>query len=146
MAYGNLDLRGFYESVTEDELRAYYVWFMERSLTLQNEKNTDDGTPWRGMIEVHDLSGVGFSHIYVPGLRMLSRVLKIGQEHYPENMRKTVFIHAPRIFTAAWSILSTVIDANTLAKISIRADDGGDELRRAVGGAERVAEIFASLE
>ena len=145
-AYGPLDVRGFYEVAPEADLRAFYVAFMERSLSLQNETNTGDGTPWRGMVEVHNLRGVGFSHIYVPGLRMLARVLKIGQDHYPENMRKTFFINAPMVFSAALAIVSTVLDERTLAKITITSGDGGDDLRDYVGGAERLSEILASLQ
>ena len=76
---------------------------------------------------------------------MLARVLKIGQDHYPENMRKTFFINAPMVFSAAWAIVSTVLDERTLAKITITSGDGGDDLRDYVG-AGRLSEILASLQ
>ena len=87
-----------------------------------------------------------FSQLHLPSLRILARVLKIGQDHYPENMRKTFFINAPMVFSAAWAIVSTVLDERTLAKITITSGDGGDDLRDYVGGTERLSEILASLQ
>ena len=148
VAYGNLDVADLYAKVPEDSLRVFYTWFMEQTLVLQNRSNDaehhDGTTPWHGMLEIHDLSGTGFGHLHIPMLRMLTRVLKIGQDHYPENLRKLWYINAPRIYSAAWAIISTAMSARTIAKVSIRSDDGGDELRREVGGAERLAEICAS--
>jgi hypothetical protein len=75
------------------------------------------GTGWKGMVEVYDLGGLGMAQIHVKGLRMVSRVLGLGQAHYPENLRTAFFINTPTIFKAVWSTLKLVLDKNTVSKI-----------------------------
>ena len=53
---------------------------------------------------------------------MLSRVLSIGQKHYPENLQKGLFINAPLIFSAAFQVVSSVLSEHTVSKIQITYD------------------------
>ena len=50
------------------------------------------------MVEVYDLSGLSFSQLHLPGIRMLARVLQIGQVHYvvpPHGRELGSFAAAP---------------------------------------------------
>jgi hypothetical protein len=77
------------------------------------------GTGWRGMVEVYDLRGLGLAQLHVKGLRMVSRVLGLGQAHYPENLRTAFFINTPAVFKAIWSTIKLVLDKNTVDKIQM---------------------------
>ena len=46
--------------------------------------------------------------MYMPGIMMMARVLKIGQDHYPESLHRCVVVNAPRVFSVAWTIVSQV--------------------------------------
>ena len=117
------------------------------SLKLQNESNginTATGS-WHGMVEVYDLGGLSFSQLHVPGIRMLSRVLAIGQAHYPENLRKGFIINAPMIISGVWAMISPVLHANTRAKLQILRTDGREELLAILGSEETLARLRSAV-
>lgn len=122
-------------SVSEEDLSRFYVDWMEQTLSRQNEANPPGtrGCEWRAMVEVYDFRGVGLRQLHLAGLRRLSRVLSLGQAHYPENARKIVMINVPRIFYRGWSIVSGVLDVRTREKVEIRHDDGTEHLRELAG-------------
>ena len=146
---GKVDSAGMMAAFTEEEFESYYVGWMERSLVLQNQSNAAamdvPESSWAGMVEVYDMSGLSLSQLYPPGLAMLSRVLSIGQAHYPENLRKLFIINAPYIFSGAFRIIKAGLSAQTVAKMSVDSYDGGPELLDILGGPERLAELLASV-
>lgn len=100
------DVRKFSSTCTEDELSRWYIQWMERSLCLLNARNAPGtaGSNWRGMVEVIDLTGLTLNQVHLPSLQLLSRILKIGKEHYPENLRTAVVIAAPGFAAAGWAV------------------------------------------
>ena len=109
---------------------------MEQSLAMQRDAT-------KGMLEVYDMSGLGPSHVAPTGLAMLSRVLSIGQKHYPENLSRCFIINAPILFRASWEAIAVIFSSTTLGKVVTKSDDGGDELLEAVGNKERLGELLA---
>jgi hypothetical protein len=98
---------------------------MEQGLRLQRENWQRYGGSGGGpngemprMLEVYDFQGLRLSHIgCVKGLRVLARVLSIGQDHYPENLRRAVFVNLPRMAQVVYnSITKAVFDAQARAK------------------------------
>ena len=69
-----------------------------------------------GMVEIYDLRGASFSQLYLPGIRMLARVLSVGQAHYPELLGVSISVGTPRFITVAWAIVSRVLSERTRAK------------------------------
>jgi len=145
---GILDTSALLANCTEAEIQAYHIAWLERSLALQRESNASrgygKGAAWQGMLEVYDWTGLSPSHLAPTGLTMLSRVLSIGQRHYPENLQQLFIINAPMISTAAWKVISAGLPSSTNAKIRILRD-GTDELVAALGDAERLAAFMALL-
>lgn len=124
---GDVDPKAMMAKVTEEQFRTFYVHWME--LALRHQRACGNAQ----QVEVYDLKGLSFSQLYVPGIRMLARVFKIGQAHYPENLRQCVIINAPHFFTIAWAIVSRVLDARTRAKTRIISDDGAACLEEVLG-------------
>lgn len=140
------DVRLFEKTCNEEELTRWYVCWMEQSLTLLNACNRP-GTPaacWRGMVEIIDLSGLKFSQLHPSSLQMLSRILKVGSKHYPENLRRAYVIGAPGFFAGGWAVVSQALAPATVAKISVRSDDGGAPLATLLGGEAKLAQLRAS--
>lgn len=50
---------------------------------------------------------------------MLSRILSIDQNNYPEMMGHTCIINAPVVFKAIWSFIRPMLDARTAGKIEV---------------------------
>lgn len=89
------------------------------------------------------MKGLSFSQLYMPGLRMLARTLKIGQSYYMESLHRCVVINTPRVFKMAWSLISSVLNERTRAKTLFFSDDGADFLQDLMGySRERVQALL----
>ena len=140
------DVRLCAKTCSEEELTRWYVCWMEQSLTLLNACNRP-GTPascWRGMVEIIDLSGLTFSQLHPSSMQMLSRILKVGSQHYPENLRCAYVIGAPSFFAGGWAVVSQALSPATVAKISVLSGDGGAPLATLLGGEAKLAQLRAS--
>ena len=113
----------------EEQMRTFYLWWMETSLSLQRvgyekEQRETQGEVTEEMkqgIEIFDLKGISWWRLSgaLSGLKMFSRALSVGQDHYPENLRKAFVLNAPVVITVLWSVVFLVLSARTKAKISI---------------------------
>jgi len=124
--FGEINPKSLVKEVDEDELCLLYLSWMDMSLSLQNQSNSSTfqesisgDYQWKGMIEIYDLKGIGMHSLHMPGIMMLNRVLKLGQGNYPENLRVCYIINAPWFFGGTWSIISKVLDPNTVKKINV---------------------------
>mmetsp|Transcript_2235 Transcript_2235/g.4652 ORF Transcript_2235/g.4652 Transcript_2235/m.4652 type:complete len:288 (-) Transcript_2235:627-1490(-) len=144
-AFGNLAPTSLMREISEEEFASFYLSFMDEALAVQNEHNSPGtrSSSWRGAIEVLDLNGICASQLNPQAVLMLSRVLGLGQMHYPDNLRngKTVFINAPYAFWGAWAILKQVLHQSTLDKIEILSDDGTELLCELMGGQAKLDEV-----
>ena len=125
---GNVDVRGVYAQVSEEDFRLFYLHWME--LSLRHARSCGANAH---QVEIYDLQGLSLSQLYFPGIRMLARVLKIGQAHYPESLHRCVIIHAPKFFAIAWSLVSSVLHERTRMKTRILAGDGAATLQDVLG-------------
>ena len=127
MRLGAIDPRGIMEAVTEDEFRAYYVHWMETSLAHQR------ACGGAKTVEVYDLRGLSFSQMYMPGLKLLARTLKLGQNNYMESLHRSVIVNSPLAFKVAWAVISVVLNERTRQKTKIYSDDGSAYLQELTG-------------
>ena len=70
------------------------------------------------MVDIYDMEGVGWKQL-ASGMRLLSGVLSVAQEHYPENLNRAFLINAPKTFAGAWKLISAAIDSRTKQKFVI---------------------------
>lgn len=151
----------------DEQLRTFYLWWMETGLSLQREGHqrtqpppqthpTSSGQggslPQRGLmpkcIEVYDLRGVSSLRLArsALGLRSFARVIsEIGSVHYPENLRKALIINAPRVVSLISSIVFSVLHERTRNKIAVTSGDGRAELVPFVD-AEKIDGLFESVD
>lgn len=139
---GKLDPNAMLE-VSDEEFAAYYIWWMEGSLRLQVEAYARSAPPASGLVDVYDCSGLGFA-AFTRVQPMLARVLSIGKQYYPENLRTAVIVRAPLGFASAWSLVSNVLSERTVAKFDIRSDDGKQPLLELLGSEERLLALQAA--
>ena len=141
MRVGKISPAKLLERFTLPQLTNFYIFWMEYALKLQRESLADkmakyqqDGTPVQhGTIEIYDMAGLSFSQLNISALNALSSVLKIGQEHYPENLWKGFIVNAPVVFSATWKIIKPILHANTQAKISVTSSSNVESLEPLYG-------------
>ena len=68
---------------------------------------------------VLDLKGVGLRHLTGDVKRMLTRVMSVDQDNFPEMMGHTCIINAPSVFKAIWAFVRPMLDARTQAKVEV---------------------------
>ncbi len=107
---GDLKVKSLCQQITEDELRDFFLYFECRGLGLQNVAFAPGtrSAEWAGPVEIYDLKGLSSDQLHLPGLMMLSRVLKVGASLFPDNLGLAVVINAPRIFNFAWQLIRRV--------------------------------------
>lgn len=75
-------------------------------------------------LTIMDLEGLGFRVVtHATARKVLKEVVAVLQDHYPEVAGRTIIINAPRVFSIAWSFVMPMLDAKTVAKISIFGTD-----------------------
>jgi len=134
-----------------NQVMTVYLAFMERSLRLQRLARQRCGVPpteeMRPVFEVYDLSGIGLRHAKcLLGIRKIMKVLSIGQQHYPENLRAAFLLNVPTGLESVWKLVSQVLDVRTQEKIHFKSSDGRELLQQALGvSAEEVSAMFLSI-
>lgn len=147
-AVGTLNAKQLCQQISDEELRDFFLGFHTRGLGLQNLAHPPgtSSSGWCGTLEIFDLRGLSSEQLHLPGLLMLSKVLKLGAHLFCDNLGIAVVVNAPRIFHGAWSLLKRVLPPDTVAKVDIRADDGRDVLADLVGGADALDALLASRD
>ena len=76
-------------------------------------------------IEVFDFKNVSLWRLSgaISGLSMFSRALSVGQEHYPETLKKAFVINAPAIVTLLWTACLYVLAPRTKEKIEVSSGE-----------------------
>ncbi len=131
----------------EDNLRVFYLWWMENCLQLQRAGHSKVGNsdgPMCQSIEIYDFKDVSLwtMSYNIFGLRMFSRALDVGQDNYPENLNKAFIINAPTVVTILWSIVLKTLSERTKSKISLTGHDNREGLREFLSD-ETIDRLFA---
>ena len=126
----------------EEQLKRFYIAWMERGLALQREVVAERIAGCPGNVDIYDLEGVGWRQLS-SGARLLSGVLSVAQDHYPENLKQAIVVNAPATFTAAWRVISAVVDKKTQEKFVIRRDGAEQVLETLLGGRSRRAAVWS---
>jgi len=127
-------LRIWQRGISEEHLRIFYISWMERALALQAKGRSLSGVGEEGempaCIEVYDLQGIGLSHARcLPGVRVMMRILRIGQDHYPENLHTAIMLNVPALACRPLQMVQSVLDVRTQAKLRFVRDSGHSLLR-----------------
>jgi len=70
-------------------------------------------------VYVMDMAGFQVSKFSSDVRGIVKALAKIGADHYPETMEKTLIVNAPLAFRVVWSFVTPLLDARIRASISI---------------------------
>lgn len=115
--------------ISEEDLRIFYISWMEQMLSLQAKGRAQAGRGPDGempaCIEVYDLDGIGFKDLRcLAGLRMMLRILGIGQSHYPENLHTAIIVNIPSFASGALQMVQSALDERTQEKLQFAFGSG----------------------
>lgn len=133
--------------LTSEEIENVWLIHMERGLTEQAKVRSNMGKQRvNGVILVFDLNGMAGRHLNSEALSQLSAVLKLSQQYYVENVKSILVLNAGTVFATAWSVIKTVLHANTVAKVSVHSDAAIDALTERMGSADRIPNFLGGKD
>lgn len=124
--------------ISLEEYITFVIYCLEyRSLILEQlseeaekknlaQRGNDDGSPYGVCMTtcvIRDLGAVSFDHLGVKGREIISAVIKVASDNYPELMRKCYMVNTPFIFNAAWYFIQGLLSARSAAKIMVVGTD-----------------------
>lgn len=134
---------------SEEELKEFYIYWMETSLRLQREsiahrKEAGEAADVKGTIEIYDLTACGRTQLHLPGLNLLAKILAVGTAHYPSNLWKGFVLQTPYIFSWGWKIITPILHAQTRERIKVDSHGCETELEAAIDK-EHLVKVFACV-
>jgi len=118
---GVVDPKSLITSIPEDDIIKFHIYLMEtgESVLLKETQTVPLEQLDMGVVIIEDLTDLGRKHLYAGGLNVIKRIAQIDQDHYPETLKKMIFVNAPSVFTLVWNFVSPWLDPITQAKMVI---------------------------
>ena len=88
-----------------------------------------------------DLEGIGISSLFGSQKNFVVKILKVGQDYYPENMAKMFLINTNSFFSLLYNIVKNFIDPKSVAKIDVLGKDYQSKLLEYID-ADNLPSIF----
>lgn len=117
---GSVDIKGFLEVVTVDEVKKHLTFTFEavvdrnRRISLQKRKVIET------VFFIVDFEHFSLRQLYSwQVINLLTDLIKIYEDNYPEILEKAYVINAPRFFPVLWKLLSPFLSQRTVDKIAI---------------------------
>ncbi|EDO08704.2 CRAL/TRIO domain family protein [Babesia bovis T2Bo] len=108
------------QHLTTEELTKYYVQRYEyMTHVMMPACSLKYGKPVEQLLTIVDLRGFSISQINTKLRSFLTTMSAVTQNYYPELLGKLLFINASTFFSALWQLMSPLLDAKTLSKISV---------------------------
>ena len=123
-------------------LKAYMMLWLRRALELQ--ASVEQRQHCLGTYDVYDCSGASWEAMDVSSLRVLSRCISLGEQHFPENLYKCFMINAPRWASFIWAAIKPAMSERLREKVHI-SSGVPEALTAALGGEAAVSEMLASV-
>jgi CRAL/TRIO domain/CRAL/TRIO, N-terminal domain len=136
-----LDCKKLFDITTQERLITRHVREYEKLMryrfvacSKKEGRRIEQGTT------ILDLKGVPLSQ-FNQVRKVVNSVSAIAQNYYPETLGKMFIINAPTLFTAIWTVIKTMLDENTVAKISVLGSSYKKELLEVID-AENLPAMF----
>lgn len=88
-----------------------------------DEQTKLDGRPHMHYTFVEDLHGLGLKHFKRDAFRKYQKCARLGQDYFPEILKRIIIVRAPWIFPKVWNIFRHFFDQGMRDKIIILGED-----------------------
>lgn len=108
------------EQLSDENERAYLAQFVDGH-------PPPDSPPYGVILQcctIRDFGKFGMDNVSADGRQILSWILGISMDNYPELLYRSHFVNVPWIFNTLWTFVKGLIDPNTLKKVTMSGDGG----------------------
>merc|ERR1711871_836468 len=97
----------------------------ERKIGLSNIKtsrNEELQEPYGVIVHttvIRDMGGIGFEHLGSQGQEIISAILKVSTDNYPELMKKCYMINTPWLFNTLWFFIKNLLAQRSIDKVEV---------------------------
>ncbi|KAK9798606.1 hypothetical protein WJX73_008330 [Symbiochloris irregularis] len=117
---GQINVKRIYELTTEERATRFHVQEYERcARCIMPACSRAAGHHIDQTFAIIDAKGVGLKHLTGDVKKMMSKILAIDQNHYPEMLGHTVIINAPSVFKLVFAAVKPMLDVRTQDKIEV---------------------------
>ncbi|EGF81563.1 hypothetical protein BATDEDRAFT_4327, partial [Batrachochytrium dendrobatidis JAM81] len=114
-----LDVKRLFEVTNQDRVVMKHVREYEKLMRYRLPAcSAKVGHPLEQGCSIIDLKGVPLSS-FNQVRKVLQSLSAVAQNYYPETLGRMYIINAPTLFTTIWGIIKSMLDENTVAKISV---------------------------
>jgi len=112
------------EQLSDEKERAYLAPFPDGQAPA-------DAPPYGVILQcctIRDFGKFGMGNMSADGRNILSWLLGVAMDNYPELLFRSHFVNVPSIFSTIWWFIKGLIDPNTLEKLTMSSDGGMEKL------------------
>ena len=114
-----------------EEMALLHVHDLETAIRRMDYLSKKYGHRVHQIVLIQDLKNLNYMPDYM-AFQVLQAMITIDEAYYPERLYKAIFINAPSIFTAIWSIVRPWLDTVTANKYSAAGPNFISELRESI--------------
>ncbi|XP_041379293.1 SEC14-like protein 2 [Gigantopelta aegis] len=126
--YGYMDLKGMLRSAKKSDIIKSKIHLLETIYKKFDELTQKEGRRVDQLVIIFDLQYMGLKHLWKPGVDVLLEVLAMFEDYYPETLKVSYVINAPRIFPIAYSLVRPILSEDTVRKIHVLGSNYKDTL------------------
>ncbi|XP_072163394.1 SEC14-like protein 2 [Diadema setosum] len=116
---GNVDPKGILFSVKAGDVIKTHIHILERLTKEQEAVSRKLGRHIEGITWIVDLDHLGTSHMWKPGMNVMTEIAGLFEQHYPEVVHRMIIVRPTKIFPAVYFILKPFISEGTREKIKV---------------------------
>lgn len=117
--FGKLEIWNVLKLVSMDTLLQFHAWEAEQALRLMHNQSIVTGYNIETFVVIIDAAGWHMGLATTDAFAFIRGMSTTDSDHYPERLGKLIVINAPTALTFVWRMISSLLDAVTLAKINI---------------------------
>lgn len=125
-----------------DKVFRYHIWEQELISRVCYEQSLKTRTIIETITVVLDVKGMTFSSLTSDFRAMMSAMIKMDQDMYPETLGRILIVNAPNVFPMIWGVMKPWFDPITAAKVKILGADYCKKIQEAIG-AENLPSNYA---
>eukprot|EP00794_Sanderia_malayensis_P014099 gene14099-15571_t len=125
---GKLDFKGLLHSIKGDEILKLRMWFAEEGIRICKEQSIKLNKDIHNITILADLDGLGLRNMWKPGIQLFNRMATMFEDDYPDLMKQTFVVNAPRLFPVLFALVKPFLSDATKQKIKVFGGNWKQEL------------------
>jgi hypothetical protein len=127
-----------------EKVYKYHIWEQELISRVCYEQSVRTHTLVETITVVLDVKGLTMSSLTSDFRKLMSTMIKMDQDYYPETLGRILIVNAPSAFPMIWAVMKPWFDPITAAKVKILGSDFQAKLHEHVGAENLPANYFGT--